>query len=37
MKKDEILFLLNLPPPVHGASMIGEYIKNSELINDQFD
>lgn len=36
MKKDRILFLLHLPPPIHGASMIGEYIKNSELINQEF-
>lgn len=31
-----MLFLLHLPPPVHGSSMVGQYIKNSSLINDSF-
>jgi Glycosyltransferase len=35
MKK--ILFILHLPPPIHGSSMIGELIKDSSLINDSFD
>lgn len=29
-----ILFLLHLPPPVHGSSMVGQWIKESELINN---
>lgn len=32
----KILFLLHLPPPVHGSSMIGEYIRNSSVINESF-
>lgn len=32
-----ILFLLHVPPPVHGSSIVGEYIKNSEIINQVFD
>ena len=35
MKK--ILFTIQLPPPVHGASMINNVIKSSELINRSFD
>ncbi|GMQ29537.1 glycosyltransferase family 4 protein [Algoriphagus confluentis] len=30
------LFLLSIPPPVHGASMMGQYIKESRLINESF-
>jgi len=32
-----ILFILHLPPPVHGAAMVGKYIKDSELINSEFE
>mgnify|MGYP004256195275 CR=1 FL=1 len=35
MKK--ILFLLHIPPPVHGSSMVGKWIKESVLINREFD
>ncbi len=35
--KSKILFILHLPPPVHGASVVGSYIKNSNLINATFD
>tara|TARA_R110001632_G_scaffold101693_1_gene209580 strand:- start:7061 stop:8161 length:1101 start_codon:yes stop_codon:yes gene_type:complete len=31
--KMNILFLLHLPPPVHGSSMVGQYIKDSKIIN----
>jgi hypothetical protein len=34
MKK--VLFVLPLPPPVHGSSMVGEYIKESKLITSSF-
>lgn len=37
MVKSCILFILHLPPPVHGAAMVGKYIHNSELINSEFD
>jgi len=32
-----VLFAIQLPPPVHGASMINEIIRKSELINKNFD
>ena len=33
--KPKILFILHLPPPVHGSSMMGGFINNSHLINTQ--
>jgi glycosyltransferase involved in cell wall biosynthesis len=33
----KILFILHLPPPVHGSSMVGENIKKSKIINSNFD
>lgn len=33
----KILFILHLPPPVHGAAMVGKYIQDSKLINLSFD
>jgi len=35
--KPRILFILHLPPPTHGASMIGSYIKQSSNIKEEFD
>ena len=32
----EILFILHLPPPVHGAAMVGQYINESHIINSTF-
>ena len=32
----KILFLLHLPPPVHGSSMVGQFIKDSAIINNSF-
>ncbi|MDC8001200.1 glycosyltransferase family 4 protein [Aequorivita todarodis] len=32
--KKKVLFILHLPPPVHGSSMVGQYIKNSSIINE---
>ena len=37
MKNKKILFILHIPPPVHGSSTIGLYIKESKIINDAFD
>lgn len=31
--KKKVLFILHLPPPVHGSSMVGQYIKDSSIIN----
>jgi glycosyltransferase involved in cell wall biosynthesis len=35
--KSKILFILHLPPPVHGSSMVGRYIKDSILVENTFD
>jgi len=35
--KAKFLFILHLPPPVHGASMMGQLIKDSALINNTFE
>lgn len=35
--KPKILFILHIPPPVHGAAMMGKYIHDSKVINDRFD
>lgn len=32
-----VLFIMHMPPPVHGASMVGKYIHDSELVNRTFD
>lgn len=29
----KVLFILHYPPPIHGAAMVGKYIKESRLIN----
>ena len=33
----KVLFILPLPPPVHGSSMVGQYIKDSKLVENAFD
>ena len=35
--KPKILFILHLPPPIHGAAMVGKWIHDSEKINEMFD
>ena len=35
--KPKILFIIHMPPPVHGAAMVGQYIHDSKLINGEFD
>lgn len=35
--KPKILFILHLPPPVHGAAMVGKFIQESALINNTFN
>ena len=37
MNKQRILFVLHLPPPVHGAAMMGKYIHDSRVINEAFE
>ena len=34
--KSKILFIMHMPPPVHGAAMMGQYIHDSKLINETF-
>lgn len=36
-KKNKILFILHFPQPVHGSSVVGSYIKKSQVINEFFD
>ena len=35
--KPKIVFILHLPPPVHGSSMVGQYIKDSKVVKNTFD
>lgn len=35
--ESKILFILHLPPPIHGAAMMGKYIQESKLIDSSFD
>ena len=34
--RKNILFMLHLPPPVHGSSIVGELVKESRVINGSF-
>lgn len=34
--RKNILFMLHLPPPVHGSTLVGEMLKKSKIINDTF-
>src|SRR6478609_9055162 len=35
--KPKVLLILQLPPPIHGASLTGSYIQNSGIINSDLD
>ena len=35
--KPRVLFVLHLPPPVHGAAMVGQTIRESRLVADAFE
>ena len=37
MKKPSVLFILHLPPPTYGATIVGEYIRKSKVINEEFE
>ncbi len=37
MSKPKILFVLHYPPPVVGAAVVGQFIRESELINTSFE
>ncbi len=34
--RPKVLFVLHLPPPMHGAALVGSLIKSSDIINEQF-
>jgi len=36
-KSQKILFLVQLPPPIHGSSVINKSIKDSKIINSHFE
>lgn len=35
--KMRVLFIMHMPPPVHGAAMMGKYIHDSRVVNETFD
>lgn len=35
--RPKILFIMHMPPPVHGAAMVGKQIYESHLLRDTFD
>ena len=35
--KNRVLFIMHMPPPIHGAAMMGQYIHDSNLINESFE
>lgn len=35
--RDTVLFILHLPPPIHGAATMGKFIEDSKLINSNFN
>lgn len=35
--KYNILFIMHMPPPIHGAAMVGQYIHDSQIINETFN
>ena len=35
--RPKIIFIIHYPPPVHGSAVVGGYIKESKLINDEFE
>lgn len=35
--RPKILFCMHMPPPVHGAAVVGQQIYESQLIKEQFD
>lgn len=35
--KHRILFIMHMPPPVHGAAMMGKYIHDSKIVNETFE
>ena len=36
-QRKKILFIVQLPPPVHGASIMNSYLINSKILNSNFN
>lgn len=36
-ERPKILFCMHMPPPVHGAAVVGQQIRESKLIRERFD
>lgn len=36
-RKPKILFIMHMPPPMHGAAQMGQYIHDSKLITNDFE
>jgi len=36
MKQKKVLFIIHLPPPIHGASLLGKFIYDSKIINTTY-
>lgn len=34
---NKVLFIMHMPPPVHGAAMMGKYIHDSKIVNEAFE
>ena len=37
MSKPRILFLMHMPPPVHGAAVMGEIVRDCEAVRNRFE
>lgn len=37
MAFNKVLYIMHMPPPVHGASMVGQYIRDSKLLQHRFE
>ena len=37
MDKPRILYLMHMPPPVHGAAVMGGIVRDSEVLRERFD
>lgn len=35
--KPRVLFIMHMPPPMHGAAQMGQYIHDSKIINENFE
>ena len=34
--KPKVLFIMHMPPPIHGAAMVGKYIHDSKIVKESF-